>query len=139
MPKVILCAQCGAELAHTQKAIKAQHRVVTVVEPHVCEGMTELEIKEADKFKPSNEERPKLAGDYDFIKHVDETNVQIETPTMLGDNRDKDHLRKEVTTTAPGGIIANVNAQSGKGSLSKTDPRDRNAEGDEGDSIEMEG
>lgn len=157
MPKVIICASCGVELAHVQRAIKALGQVVTVVEPHNCQTQT-LVIKEVNLVKEAEKAIKTLKEDaaasaavegkrsvlekldnFPFMKKIKELNSEVETSPITGDKRDRKFLREEVTSTAPQSIVHGA-LQDRQDVTLTDDPREHIIpDEDDTSSVEMEG
>ena len=141
MPKQVYCAKCGTELVMQLKAVPAEGKVISVVEPHTCDEKTVLEITEKAKGlkhvgttsgrvtasdKESNiKEIPRdlskkakvaaLFDDFPFVKKLNKEAKEHEVPEVPGDRRNKKFHREElVTSTAPLSILSRIPSEAGK-------------------------
>ena len=93
MPKQVYCAKCGTELLMQLKAVPAEGRVISVVEPHSCDVKTVMEIVEVAKDKT------KLAGPSEVMFEKTEEVKEEEIPA-LGLHHDKEDLSKKAKVAA---------------------------------------
>ncbi len=114
MAKHYYCAACGKELTVFRKAIPKKAIVLDLVEPHECKPE---EIVEDYEFLPEekakmNEEYAKKAGlpsteksklDFSFVQKLNK--APDTNPLIAGDKRSKEHTRKELTSSAPAGVL----------------------------------
>lgn len=106
MPKVMYCSYCGMELKHRPKALKNRSEIIHVVDPHECDEQYVDNITDSDKpesaFAKEMAERERVAEASEQAA-VDDGLLQG-TP----DKRSSDHMRKPITSSAPGGILNQV-------------------------------
>jgi hypothetical protein len=126
MSKIYYCAECAKILTIILKTVPGQG-VYRIVEPHECPPDME-EVPFAKKFAVpaagkvvTVSEAKKL--DFSFVSKL---NKEIESSPMIEDKRDKEHRRKELTTSAPAGILHNVGVNLAPTSTNRdlTEPED---------------
>ncbi len=115
MAKSFFCAKCGKELKVVLKALPSKAIVVNLVEPHECnpENITEPVTIALPKVGETTEEKKSLNEIFDSFPYVEKLNKEEEKSKVIltkpKDQRDKEHLRKEIqTSTAPEGILRRV-------------------------------
>ena len=114
MAKHYYCAACGRELNVFRKAIPKKAIVLDLVEPHECnpeEVVDDYEFLPKEKVKIEDgihdekiitiTEKKKL--DFSFVSKLNK--APDTEPLIAEDKRSKDHTRKELTTSAPAGIL----------------------------------
>ena len=117
--KKIYCAECGQELMMIRKAIKSQHQVLDMVEPHTCEGEQAKIFKIEELPTPINpikapKDVKKLFDDFKFVKSLNDLDKKLEVetslnPSMMEDKRSKDSLRNELpTSNAPENLLGSL-------------------------------
>ena len=117
--KKIYCAECGQELMMIRKAIKSQHQVLDMVEPHTC-GEEQAKIFKIEELPtPINpikapKDVKKLFDDFKFVKSLNDLDKKLEVetsinPSMMEDKRSKDSLRNELpTSNAPENLLGSL-------------------------------
>jgi|WetSurMetagenome_2_1015567.scaffolds.fasta_scaffold94286_4 hypothetical protein len=98
----LYCSECGLKLTTSKKAMPKYNCIIDVVSPHICSD----EPVEFDKLP--NPVTPFVQMDGKFVRKLNELqpesrrNVSEET---MGDLRPKEHIRSELNTIAPQGVL----------------------------------
>lgn len=115
MSKNYYCAACGRELVVFRKAIPKKAIVLDLVEPHECDPKR---IVDDYEFLPEEKEikadtnvvvevtlpEKKSALDFSFVQKLNKASDTDPAP-MTKDQRSKDYIRKELTSSAPAGLL----------------------------------
>lgn len=123
MAKTIHCAQCAEELKAYPKVIQNPQRVVYLIDPHECKSYSDLDIVVIEPLTGPNsplqsafdallpKKTVKKSNGLDGELKLSDAGGALNNPLIFeesGDKRDKDHLRKEKTSSAPAGVLAQM-------------------------------
>jgi hypothetical protein len=107
MSKIYYCAECAKILTIILKTVPGQG-VYRIVEPHECPpDMEEISFAKKIAVPATTLDNKTKRTELDF-SFASKLNKEIESSPMIEDKRDKEHRRKELTTSAPAGILQNV-------------------------------
>ena len=115
MPKNFYCAQCGTELRLFRKFVNSQSRIVNLVEFHTCIEIVDdtptdpklLVLTEKPKSMPID--ISKLFDDFKFVQKLNNLDEKAEVHRENhGDKRSKEHLRRELISTAPEELLNRI-------------------------------
>lgn len=105
--KVIFCAECGTRLPVFRKAMANFGRIIDMVEPHVC-----LEEPLEPDLTPIDIPLLELGKDNKYVQKLNELDEsEVTMKSHIGDRRESQHVRQEITTTAPDGIQSLIGQQ----------------------------
>jgi len=116
--KSVFCAYCGKQLFVYRKAVPSKMKIYDFIEPHNCLG--EEERPEEFKFELVEDEKkppidlPQRFGKQKIVQLLNDLEPKTTNPLQMktGDKRNKDHLRKELSSTAPKSLIDNIQGLS---------------------------
>lgn len=98
----IYCAECGLKLTKAKKAMPKYNCVIDVIAPHICPDEPYEFDQKPNPITPFNSMEGKFVQKLNELQPNPLRNVSEET---IGDLRPKEHLRSELTTTAPTGLL----------------------------------
>lgn len=108
MAKYLYCSYCGMELKHSPKAFKNRNEILHLVDPHDCDEKFIGNITDADKpisqFAKEMAEKERASASAE--QRIDDNNLLMSS----GDRREKDNLRKPITSTAPLGVLGQIDS-----------------------------
>lgn len=110
MSKNYYCAACGKELVVFRKAIPKKAIVLDLVEPHECDPkriVDDYEFLPEEKASTPLDNKTKGTDsklDFSFVERLDKASDTDPAP-MTKDQRSKDHIRKELTSSAPTALL----------------------------------
>ena len=119
--KIVYCSNCGTRLNVLRKAMPKYGAVVNVVEYHECpDEVVELDLTPVDipTFDPPKDKDQ-------FVQKLNELNPLSQTNLLgggeLGDRRDKEHVKSDITSTAPGNLLTNMESMNPSTPAHETD------------------
>ena len=112
--KSIYCANCGMQLPLFRKALPHYMRIIDMVEPHIC-------LDEPVEFDLTPVDIPTMTIGEDnmFVQKLNELPIPS---GRGGDLRSKEHVRDEIKSTAPGGVLGLVQTEDSKADDPRTIP-----------------
>lgn len=122
--RIVYCAECGEQNEIRSKAIPALQKVYDLIRPHNCgkpslEPITEKAIKRIteDERKGISPSLDALFDSFKFVRKLNGLEPESDRDSAMaevhkenyGDKRNKDHLRKELSTSsAPLNLLSNI-------------------------------
>lgn len=103
MPRRYYCSNCGTELILKRKALKNKQIIIDTLDPHVCDE------EHKNLANITDDERPITPAE----KEIRDSNLRRgsynnEDDKIFQDHRDKQFMRKPVTSTAPINLLQQI-------------------------------
>lgn len=101
--KFIFCSRCNTRLPIIKTVAKKYSQIMDTVEPHIC---PDVPIDLSTYFDPVTVPSP--------TKEIVQKSDNLRYPPLgIGDRRPSEHLRKEITSSAPPSLINQVRSMEG--------------------------
>ena len=116
--KFVYCAQCGEKLEVYRKAVPKLQKIFDLIRPHNCGEITLEDVNEEAVEKivenevnqtPPSSKLDKMFDSFKFVKKLNDLKPKVSPlEAETGDRRNKDDLRKEITSSAPTNLISSL-------------------------------
>jgi hypothetical protein len=108
MAREIYCARCGKQLAISIKALPQLAKTMTLIEPHECGEMEQIDFGSIAEIPAplTRREQDKTVSGFPFAQHIDENTAKLEKPNFddgSGDRRPDENKRVH-PSIAPEGL-----------------------------------
>ncbi len=103
--RVVYCARCGTRLSVLHKAIPKCAKIIDIVEYHTCpETPVEFDLTPVDvpTFTKGKEDK--------FVQNLDRLTppLPLMSENEIRDHRPTEHIKSEVSTTAPTNLLEHL-------------------------------